>query len=147
MNENDTILPLLPSSWVWTRLGEICLDSQYGWTTSASKEGTLHLLRTTDITSGNIIWDSVPFCKEEPDDREKYLLKDGDIVISRAGSVGYSYLIKNPEEAVFASYLIRFKSLIGEQYLSYFLKSAFEISQCGHKLCLVLNQLQEDTCR
>ena len=32
---------------------------------------------------------------------EKYLLKDGDIVISRSGSVGYSYLIKEPDQAVF----------------------------------------------
>ena len=113
----------LPKGWMWTRLGEICLDPQYGWTTSAVEKGRLHLLRTTDITSGNIDWDSVPFCKKEPLEKEKYLLEDGDVVISRAGSVGYSYLIKNPENAVFASYLIRFKPLVDEQYLAYFLKS------------------------
>ncbi len=56
-------LPELPGGWVWTRLGEICLDPQYGWTTSAITEGALHLLRTTDITSGNIDWNTVPFCK------------------------------------------------------------------------------------
>ena len=113
----------LPENWVWTTLGEICLNPQYGWTTSAKSNGNLHLLRTTDITSGNINWDTVPFCENEPADKEKYLLRVKDIVISRAGSVGYSYLIKNPEESVFASYLIRFKSFINEQYTSYFLKS------------------------
>lgn len=113
----------LPVGWAWTRLGEVCLDPQYGWTSSATKVGTLHLLRTTDITSGGIDWNSVPFCKVEPPEKEKYLLKDGDIVISRAGSVGYSHLIKNPTEAVFASYLIRFRPLIDEHYLAYFLKS------------------------
>lgn len=116
-------LPPLPIGWVWTRLEEVCLNPQYGWTTSASTKGSLRLLRTTDISSGSINWNSVPFCEKEPADKEKYLLKDGDIVISRAGSVGYSCLIKNPEEAVFASYLIRFKPLIDEQYLAYFLKS------------------------
>ena len=120
---NEKTAPELPQSWVWTTLGEICLNPQYGWTTSAKNEGYLHLLRTTDITSGNIDWDSVPFCKKEPADKEKYLLRDNDIVISRAGSVGYSHLIKNPKGAVFASYLIRFKPLIDEQYTSYFLKS------------------------
>ena len=120
---NKKTAPELPQSWVWTTLGEICLNPQYGWTTSAKNEGYLHLLRTTDITSGNIDWDSVPFCKKEPADKEKYLLRDNDIVISRAGSVGYSHLIKNPKGAVFASYLIRFKPLIDEQYTSYFLKS------------------------
>ncbi len=120
---NKKTAPELPQSWVWTTLGEICLNPQYGWTTSAKNEGYLHLLRTTDITSGNIDWDSVPFCKKEPADKEKYLLRDNDIVISRAGSVGYSHLIKNPKGAVFASYLIRFKPLIDEPYTSYFLKS------------------------
>ncbi len=113
----------LPGGWVWTRLGEVCLYPQYGWTTSAKTEGALYLLRTTDITSGNIDWNTVPFCKEEPSEKEKYLLKDGDILISRAGSVGYSHLIKNPKKAIFASYLIRFRPLIDEKYFAYFLKS------------------------
>ena len=50
-------------------------------------------------------------------------MHDGDIVISRAGSVGYSSLIKNPQPSVFASYLIRFRPLIDERYVSYFLQS------------------------
>ena len=115
----------LPEGWTWTTLKEVCSTPQYGWTTKGSQQGTLHLLRTTDITAGRVNWKTVPFCQEEPPDKEKYLLKAGDIVISRAGSVGYSYLIKNPQNAVFASYLIRFKPLpiIDENYLAFFLKS------------------------
>jgi type I restriction enzyme S subunit len=113
----------LPIGWVWATLGDVCTSPQYGWTTSASTHGKLHLLRTTDITQGKVNWSSVPFCKKEPIDVEKYLLNDGDILISRAGSVGYSYLVKNPEKAVFASYLIRFRPFIDGSYLSYFLKS------------------------
>ena len=114
----------LPQGWVWTKLGDICKKSQYGWTTKATNEGNLHLLRTTDITSGSINWETVPFCSKEPENKEKYLLKDGDILISRAGSVGYSYLIQNPDEAVFASYLIRFKPInVNPRYLAFFLQS------------------------
>ena len=123
MMDNKNNSAELPKGWVWARLEEACLEPQYGWTTSASTQGKTHLLRTTDITSGSIDWNKVPYCKEEPPEQEKYLLKDGDIVISRAGSVGYSHLIKNPKEAVFASYLIRFKPLTDGQYLAYFLKS------------------------
>lgn len=123
MTDNKDSLPGLPKGWVWTSLGAVSEEPQYGWTTSASTSGTLHLLRTTDITSGKIQWHTVPFCKDEPPDKEKYVLFDGDIVISRAGSVGYSRLIKNPESAVFASYLIRFKPLINEKYMAYFLMS------------------------
>ena len=115
----------LPSGWEWTRLEEACLAPQYGWTTKAAPDGTLHLLRTTDITAGKVNWETVPFCQEEPPNKEKYLLKTRDIVISRAGSVGYSYLVKNPPSAVFASYLIRFRPLptVDENYLALFLKS------------------------
>lgn len=67
----------------------------------------------------------MPFCEKEPKDVEKYLLKKGDVVISRAGSVGYSYLINETQLAVFASYLIRFKPNINEKYFKYFLESPF----------------------
>ena len=113
----------IPKNWIKTTVGSICSKPQYGWTTSASNRGDLHLLRTTDITSGHINWNKVPFCKNMPKNVEKYILHDGDILISRAGSVGFSCLIKNPKKAIFASYLIRFKPYINEQFFSYFLQS------------------------
>ena len=122
MNERS-----LPKGWMWTTLQKVCSPPQYGWTTKASPQGALHLLRTTDITADNLNWGQVPFCSEEPPDKEKYMLKTGDIVISRAGSIGSSYLVENPPSAVFASYLIRFRPLpvINEYYLAFFLKSSF----------------------
>lgn len=117
-------LPRLPDDWTWTTLGDVCSPPQYGWTTSARGTGKLKLLRTTDITSGQIDWNQVPFCEIDPPNPEKYLLQPGDVVISRAGSVGFSHLIKSAEPAVFASYLIRFHPVgIDPVYLSYFLKS------------------------
>jgi type I restriction enzyme S subunit len=123
MRDELDYLPKLPLGWTWTKLGEVASDPQYGWTTSAIADGQLHLLRTTDITPGRVDWASVPFCKDEPPDIVKYLLHDGDIVISRAGSVGYSYLVKDPPKSVFASYLIRFQPLINHRYFSMFLTS------------------------
>jgi len=113
----------IPENWEMTKLENICISPQYGWTTSASKTGKIHLLRTTDITRGKIDWNSVPYCKTIPKDVNKYLLHENDIVISRAGSIGFSSLIKNPDKAIFASYLIRFTPLISSEYLSYFLKT------------------------
>src|ERR1039457_757391 len=114
----------LPTGWGCSTLGQVCDSSQYGWTTSARKEGLLPLLRTTDISSGEVDWSSVPFCEQEPDDVEKYVLKDNDLLISRAGSVGKSFLINKPPRAVFASYLIRFRSLIDPKFTHYYLQSA-----------------------
>ncbi len=115
----------IPATWQITTLGEVCTHPQYGFTTKAADSGELKFLRTTDITSGFIDWDSVPYCANEPAEPENYLLEDGDVVISRAGSVGFSYLLKNPQRSVFASYLIRFRPLIDRSYFAYFLLSPF----------------------
>jgi type I restriction enzyme S subunit len=116
----------LPEGWVISTLGEISTKPQYGWTTKANHEsGEVKLLRTTDITSGQIDWSTVPYCTKDPEDLEKYRLEPGDIVISRAGSVGVSYLLTHTDNAVFASYLIRFRPLkpLNKKYVYYYLKS------------------------
>ncbi|WP_139560840.1 restriction endonuclease subunit S, partial [Escherichia coli] len=116
----------LPEGWVETYLSEICSKPQYGYTTKSSPTGNVKFLRTTDITKGTVDWSTVPYCLQNPDDILKYQLQDRDIVISRAGSVGFSFLVKNPpNNVVFASYLIRFKPFdnISELYLKRFLES------------------------
>jgi len=82
-------------------------------------------LRTTDITPGVVDWERVPYCVEAPPDLGKYLIREGDLLISRTGSIGVNYLVSNPEPAVFASYLIRFrpKKTVSTKYLRYFLQS------------------------
>src|SRR4028118_1743346 len=107
-------------------LGDICGTGQYGWTTKAVSRGSVKYLRTTDITKGRIDWHSVPYCQETPSDLDKYRIQDDDILISRAGSVGFSILIKNiPFPTVFASYLIRFipSKNIEPRYVAYSLRS------------------------
>ncbi len=117
----------LPEGWAWCELGEICGKPQYGWTTSAQLEGNgPRLLRTTDISSGTINWSGVPFCERLPEDVSRYKLYPGDILISRAGSVGFSIEISNDlPEAIFASYLIRFRPLepISSRFVSLYLQS------------------------
>ena len=116
----------LPPGWVHSTLGDICKKPEYGWTTKAvAKEYGYRLLRTTDISKGTIDWSTVPRCAEEPPSPERYKLHTGDIVISRAGSVGISALIGDGPSAVFASYLIRMRPSedMNPQFVSYFLLS------------------------
>jgi type I restriction enzyme S subunit len=118
----------LPAGWEWMKLSEISEKPQYGYTTSATPDGDGPLfVRTTDLTSGMLDWDNVPYCRIPPSQKEeeKYELSDGDILISRAGSVGSSFVIRDPPRSIFASYLIRFrlKENIYPTYVGYFLKS------------------------
>jgi type I restriction enzyme, S subunit len=117
----------LPLNWTRTSLGAICSKGQYGWTTKAAGQGSVKLLRTTDITKGAIDWPSVPYCQEVPPDIDKYLVRPNDILISRAGSVGFSTMIAYlPSPTVFASYLIRFVPCehVAPKFVAYFLRSA-----------------------
>lgn len=115
----------LPNGWQWAKLAQVCNKPQYGWTTKSAQTDGLPYLRTTDISSGSIDWASVPSCVKQPTNIERFLLNDGDIVVSRAGSVGISHMLRDPPRAVFASYLIRLrvnKNLI-PKYLAFYLKS------------------------
>jgi len=117
----------LPQNWIMTNFGSICGNGQYGWTTRATERGAIKFLRTTDITKGRIDWNSVPYCQDEPPDLDKYRIQINDILISRAGSVGFSTLITHtPFPTIFASYLIRFvpSKNIEPRYVAYFLKSS-----------------------
>lgn len=99
----------IPESWDVAELIDVCDKPQYGFTDSASSNGNVRFLRITDITDEGVNWDKVPFCNcAQP---EKYLLQDGDIVFARIGATtGKSFLLRNPDNAVYASYLIRVRA-------------------------------------
>ncbi len=122
----DTILGKIPKEWNICQLGDLTTNISYGYTASATEDRVgPKFLRITDIVHRSINWDKVPFCKIY--NKEKYELKEGDIVIARTGaSTGSFALIDKDYDAVFASYLIRFrfdKSLISPLYVSYVLHS------------------------
>ena len=90
-------------------LRDICESVEYGYTASASTEPVgPRFLRITDIVPERLDWEVVPFCQIDPKKLSKYRLHSGDIVIARTGATtGWAKFIKNPPEAVFASYLVR----------------------------------------
>lgn len=106
----------VPENWSWIRLGSLS-SNQYGYTSKAVEDDSLpKMLRITDIQDSGVDWRSVPNCKINEPDLEKYLLKPNDIVIARIGATtGKSFLLQNPINAVFASYLIRLR--FSENYI------------------------------
>jgi type I restriction enzyme S subunit len=101
----------------------------YGYTESASTEPVgPRFLRITDIQDDQVHWRNVPYCKISPLDLPKYRLGNGDIVFARTGATtGKSFLVQNPPEAVFASYLIRLR-LIDKSLLPEFVSLFFQTS-------------------
>jgi type I restriction enzyme, S subunit len=109
------------------KLSEV-VKPQYGYTESASNEqiGPKYL-RGTDINKNSYIdWSAVPYCKISDEDKKKYQLQKGDILIIRMADPGKIGIVEQGVDAVFASYLIRLKIVdkrISPYYLFYFLNS------------------------
>lgn len=114
--------------WEIKTLGEVS-KINYGYTEKASfDEVGPKFLRITDIQDNGVDWGTVPYCKCSDKDLPKYKLETGDIVFARTGATtGKSYLINNPPNAVFASYLIRLRmNSINEfipEFISYFFRT------------------------
>ena len=106
----DSELGEIPEGWEVKGLGDICQKPQYGYTTSASDEDVgPKFLRITDINKKAWIeWEAVPYCEITDENRSKYRLHYGDILIARMADPGHGCMVEEDRDAVFASYLIRF---------------------------------------
>lgn len=107
----DSELGPIPGGWEARHLSDV-VTTQYGLTTSASKETVgPKLLRGMDINKRSFVnWEEVPFCSTEEDDVEKFGLDVGDVLVVRMADPGKVGIVERPVEAVFASYLVRFRS-------------------------------------
>ena len=123
----DSEVGEIPEGWGVKALGELSDKPQYGYTASA-KEDPIgpKFLRITDINKKAWIeWETVPHCEIAGQDFGKYRMHKGDILIARMADPGHGCLIEQEQEAVFASYLIRFRpkhSCYG-RFLQYWLHS------------------------
>lgn len=124
---DDSELGEIPKGWKVKPLAGICKKPQYGFTASANDEVVgPKFLRIKDINKSDWIdWTTVPYCVIEQKNKDKYQLKLGDIVIARMADPGHAALIEESVDAVFASYLIRFRPLndVYNRYLQYWLRS------------------------
>jgi type I restriction enzyme S subunit len=97
--------------WPTVTLGDVCSKPQYGAIAAASEQpiGPL-LVRQTDLVDGQIDWSSVPYCELDPSEYSKYSLETDDLLVARLGSIGRSARVRDPRDAVYAGYLVRFRA-------------------------------------
>ena len=123
----DSELGQIPEGWRIGTLGTLSEKPQYGYTASAREEPIgPKFLRITDINKlAWIDWSTVPYCEIEQQDFEQYRLYPGDVLIARMADPGHGVVIEEQVEAVFASYLIRFrlKDQVYIRYIQYWLRS------------------------
>lgn len=118
----------VPESWCWCRWGELSELIQYGYNAPAKESGRIKMVRITDIQNGKVQWNTVPFCEISDTDIQVYQLRKNDILFARTGgTVGKSFLVdEEPENAVFAGYLIRTQyddEKLNPKYMKMFMES------------------------
>ena len=68
----------------------------------------------------------MPYCVASEQDCSKFRVRKGDVLIARMADPGHGVMVEEDLEAVFASYLIRFRSKNADhgRLLQYWLKSS-----------------------
>jgi len=134
---------VLPQGWVWTNLGTVFENFQYGYTTTSveEKKGP-KLLRITDLKEEGVDWEDVPYCIIDEKKLSKFLLHDGDFVFARSGSTEKNWCVEMPPMAVFASYLIRSRPIDStyNDWFEKFFKSDNYIEQVKNKSAGIAQQ-------
>jgi len=102
------------STWPRVPLGDVCFGrAQYGLSEKSNGDVLgIPILGMVNIYGGLIVWDNLRHITVSDEDKEKYLLHRGDILFNRTNSaelVGKAAVFEDDREAVFASYLVRFR--------------------------------------
>jgi len=128
----ETLIGKIPKDWSIFKLENLAKAMYYGITAKAVEQNTsLRMLRTTDIKDYKVDWDSLPYCeitsKSKVNNIEKYLLREGDLIVSRAGTVGISILVERDfDDVIFGSYLIKVRlkeNLAYPKFIHYYFQS------------------------
>ena len=122
----------IPAEWDSIPLKYACdLTSEYGANIPADRYASegIRFLRTSDINDNGELASGGVFISEA--DAAEYLLAERDLLISRSGTVGRSFLYSTTHgPCAYAGYLIRYrlKQSFDPKYIFYLTKSA-----CFHK--------------
>ena len=121
-------------SWPLVPLRELCIDDgQYGTSEKSSTDPTdLPVLRMGNLVDGEIDWTDLKYLEASSGEARKCSLQKGVVLFNRTNSVelvGKSAVFNGEREAVFASYLVRFR-MKAERADPYFV-SAYINSEFG----------------
>ncbi len=119
----------LPSHWSIKPFKHLCIQSAlYGANITSNaydNSGRVRFLRTTDIREDGTLEDKGVYVAEEM--VKDYLLSEGDLVISRSGTLGRAFVYSSDYGfCAYAGYLVRFilNSRQSSQYYFYITKSS-----------------------
>lgn len=124
----------IPEGWKWVRLGEICDGFMYGTSEKSSSSGKCPVLRMGNIQNGIIDWEKLVYTNND-EEIQKYSLSKYDLLFNRTNSremVGKTSIFDSDRQAIYAGYLVRFKTILSEPYfINYVLNSPMHREWCN----------------
>jgi type I restriction enzyme S subunit len=104
----------VPESWSVEPLGQHVVTAQYGLSVKGSVDGATPILRMTNQVDGRIVATNLQMVNIGKTDLLKFKLERGDVLFNRTNSfelVGRTAIFDLPDDFVFASYLIRLRTV------------------------------------
>jgi len=101
----------VPSDWKFVPIGNVLLDTQYGTSNETSDSG-VPIVGMKNLQNGKVDFSELAYVALDEKEKEKLLLKSGDILLNRTNSyelVGKTGYVEKDCDVVFASYLVRLK--------------------------------------
>ena len=127
----------IPSNWRKITIDTICKESFYGprFSSDDYDESGIPTVRTTDMTNDGkiVITPGTPKVQVPSEKIESFRVKNGDLLITRTGSIGKMAIYNSEIVAIPSAYLIRFRfdeSAINTKFLYFYLispKGQFEM--------------------
>jgi len=99
-------------NWPTKQIEDICTESFYGprFSDNDYNPSGIPTIRTTDFTAnGSIELRNTPRVMVPAARREKFLLRAGDLLVTRTGSIGKMAIFRGGYDALASAYLIRFR--------------------------------------
>ena len=120
----------IPDEWNIVKIRRITSEHKQGYYTEQDyiNDG-IKLVRITDITDGaDVDFSKMPFVSITDKEFSDFMVKSGDFLFARSGTIGRFGLVQEPEDSVFASYIIRFrfKEIDSDFMKIYLLSSVFK---------------------
>lgn len=130
----DSPLGRIPVDWEVRKFGDITLEHKQGFYSKDkyTADGT-YLIRITDMQNPYISFTEMPKMIISDKDKEAYKVLNGDFLFARSGAIGRYGIFDSSNEAVFASYLIRFRFNL-EKALNEFVGFWYESDVCQKQL-------------
>ena len=118
---------------MWTSIGEVCTNIQYGTSEKSLPKGRIAVLRMGNLQNGKIDYSNLVYSSNEYD-IERCHLDYNDLLFNRTNSkelVGKTAIYKAEIPAIYAGYLIRVTPvLLNADYLNYVMQSQFFKDYC-----------------